>query len=66
MRTEVLTTNLRKIGLNIVGTVGTLVQARQRGLIPAVTPLLDELMIGGFRMNMQLYQTAQQLASELD
>lgn len=56
----------RSLRLNIVGTVGTLVQAKQRGLIPAVTPLLDELMLGGFRMNMQLYQTAQQLAGELD
>ena len=29
------------IGLNIIGTVGTLIKAKQRALIPAVTPLLD-------------------------
>ncbi|MBO1351751.1 MAG: DUF3368 domain-containing protein [Hormoscilla sp. GUM202] len=54
------------IGLNIIGTVGTLIKAKQRGLIPAVTPLLDELIIKGFRINIQLYQTALQRAGELD
>lgn len=51
-------------GLNYIGTVGILVQARQNGLIAAVTPLLDDLIAFGFRMNEALYRTAQELADE--
>jgi predicted nucleic acid-binding protein len=53
-------------GLNHVGTVGLLVLARQRGLIAAVSPLLDELITSGFRMNEELYRTAQRLAGEAE
>ena len=51
-------------GLNKTGTVGTLILAKQRGLIPAITPLLDNLMAAGFHMSPNLYQTAQSLANE--
>ena len=51
-------------GLNHIGTLGILVQARQNGIIAAVTPLLDDLIESGFRMNEALYRTAQQLAGE--
>ncbi len=44
--------------------MGILVQARQNGIIAAVTPLLDDLIESGFRMNEALYRTAQQLAGE--
>jgi predicted nucleic acid-binding protein len=51
-------------GLNKTGTVGTLVVAKKRGLISTVTPLLDELWAGGFRMSEELYQRARVLAGE--
>jgi uncharacterized protein len=51
-------------GLNYIGTVGILVQARQNGLIAAVTPLLNDLIASGFRMDEALYRTAQELADE--
>jgi predicted nucleic acid-binding protein len=51
-------------GLNKTGTVGTLIVAKKRGLIAAVTPLLDALMASGFRMSEELYRTAQMLAGE--
>ncbi len=53
-------------GLNHIGTVGILVQARQNGIIAAVTPLLDDLIESGFHMNEALYRTAQQLAGEVE
>lgn len=53
-------------GLNYIGTVGVLIQARQNRLIAAVTPLLDELMASGFHMNEVLYRTAQELANEAE
>jgi predicted nucleic acid-binding protein len=51
-------------GLNKTGTVGTLIVAKRWGLVPAVTPLLDELQVAGFRMSETLYQTARALADE--
>jgi predicted nucleic acid-binding protein len=51
-------------GLNKTGTVGTLIVAKKRGLVSAVTPLLDELQTAGFRMSEALYQTARDLAGE--
>jgi len=51
-------------GLNKTGTIGTLIMAKKRGLIPSVSPLLDELIAKGFRMSQELYQTARQIANE--
>lgn len=51
-------------GLNQIGTVGTLVLAKQGGLIAAVTPLLNDLINFGFRISEELYRTAQELAGE--
>ena len=50
--------------LNRIGTVGILIVAKKRGLIPTVTPLLDELQAAGFHMGEELYQTTRVLAGE--
>lgn len=42
-------------GLVIVGTVGTLLTAKNDGLIPRLKPLLDTLMEDGFRLSKKLY-----------
>lgn len=51
-------------GLNQSGTLGVLVLARKRNLVPAITPLLERLLDTGFRMSDDLYQTALVLAGE--
>lgn len=51
-------------GLRKTGAVGMLIVAKKRGLIPAVTPLLDRLLASGFRMSDELYRTASILAGE--
>lgn len=51
-------------GLNVTGTVGTLIAAKKRGFIDNVTLLLDGLITSGFRMSAKLYQTAQALSGE--
>lgn len=51
-------------GLNKSGTIGTLIVAKQRGLVETVTPLLDSLMASGFHMSEELYQMAHVLAGE--
>ncbi len=53
---------IRKI--NTIGTLGCLVLAKKRGLIPSVKPLLEALSISGFRMDEKLYQRALSLALE--
>jgi len=51
-------------GLRKTGTIGTLVTAKQRGLLSTVTPCLYALRASGFRMSDDLYQQAIQLAGE--
>ena len=52
-------------GLSKTGTVGTLIAAKQYGLLPAVTPLLDSLLASGFRLSDEIYNKARQLATEV-
>jgi predicted nucleic acid-binding protein len=49
-------------GLNKIGTIGTLIAAKKRGLVPALTPLLDHLRVTGFRMGDDLYRETLRLA----
>jgi uncharacterized protein len=51
-------------GLKKTGTLGTIVLAKQMGLIASVTPLLDHLRDDGFRMSGSLYQKVIALAGE--
>lgn len=51
-------------GINKTGTLGTLVLAKKRGLVPALSPLLDALVQAGFRMSPELRRQALKLAGE--
>jgi len=51
-------------GLKKVGTIGTPIAAKNRGFVPEVTPLLDDLRAAGFRMSEDLYRTDRMLAGE--
>lgn len=51
-------------GLNKTGALGTLIMAKRQGLVPLVTPLLDQLRGVGFHMGEALYQTVRALAGE--
>lgn len=53
------------LGIPQTGTVGILLVAKRRGLIPTVTPLLDELAANGIRLSSRLYEEARRLAGEL-
>jgi predicted nucleic acid-binding protein len=52
------------LGVSQTGTVGILVIAKERGLIPAVTPLLDQLRTHGVRLSSRVYEEARRLAGE--
>ena len=45
-------------GLPVVGTVGVLIAAKARHLIPAVKPILDALLAHGARISDELYRQA--------
>jgi predicted nucleic acid-binding protein len=45
-----------RLGLNVLGTLGLLLEAKKRGLIPAIAPVLGDLLQkAGFRVSQQLY-----------
>jgi hypothetical protein len=52
-------------GLQVTGLLGVLLQAKRNNLIPAIKPLLDQLIEqADFRVSSQLYTTILQSASE--
>ena len=53
------------LGLKTSGMIGVLIQAKRRGLIPAVQPLLETLQRLPFHMSTPLYEEALGLAGEL-
>jgi len=53
-----------RLGVRVIGTIGALVRAKQEGVIPSLTPLLDALESGGFRLGEALRTEALRLAGE--
>ncbi len=51
-------------GQAVVGTLGLLVHAKERGLIERVEPIMNELMESGFYVDSRLYGTILQQAGE--
>lgn len=47
-----------------MGTVGVLLLAKQRGVIPLVRPHLDALIAAGIFIDLSLYNRACQIAGE--
>ncbi|GHV89795.1 nucleic acid-binding protein [Spirochaetia bacterium] len=52
------------VGIKITGTVGILIIAKQRGLVPAIRPLLDILRTLNFYISDNLYHRALSAAKE--
>ncbi len=52
------------LGIPQTGTVGILLAAKRAGLIPSITPLLDQLTASGVRLSARLYEEARCLAEE--
>ena len=56
----------KRIGLPVTGTVGILLEAKRRGLIDAIKPLLDKLLESGVRLGVSLVNDTLQEAGEID
>ena len=54
----------RSLGIDVRGTLGTLLDAKKAGLIEAVSPLLDHLQALGFRLDARTRATVLDLAGE--
>ena len=53
-----------QIGLPVTGTVGILLEAKERGFVDAIRPLLDVLLENGVRLSPSLISDALQQAGE--
>lgn len=53
-------------GLNVIGTLGTLVTAKRAGLLKSIRPELDALLRTSFFLSPQLYDELLQAAGEID
>lgn len=54
----------KRLGLTLTGTLGVLLRAKERGLVPAVGPLIDRLRRGGIRLDNALVAEVLRLAGE--
>ena len=54
----------QRMGLRIIGTVGLLVRAKRAGLVPWISPLLNDLTKNGFHLSEDLKREALRLAGE--
>ena len=54
-----------RLGLDFTGLLGVLIEAKNQGLIPAVKPVLNELIaIASFRVGQALYHRVLQIVGE--
>jgi len=54
----------RQLGLDTIGTLGLLLLAKKLHHIPAVKPIVDELVSAGFHVSESLYKEVLELAEE--
>jgi predicted nucleic acid-binding protein len=53
-----------QLGLRVIGTAGVLLLAKQRGIVPALRPLLDALKASGFRLRKDVHDEVLNAAGE--
>jgi predicted nucleic acid-binding protein len=53
-----------QLGIKVVGMIGVLIKAKNKGLLPSLHPLLESVRTHGFRMSKELHQEALSLAGE--
>jgi len=52
------------LGISLTGTLGILLDAKRRGLVPALTPLIDDLQRLGFRLSERTRNAVVRMARE--
>lgn len=54
----------KRLGLPLTGTLGILLAAKDKGLIPSVTPLIDELLEKGLYLSPEIVSKSLEIAGE--
>lgn len=55
----------RRMGVRVIGVLGILIEAKSRGFIPAVAPILEALLTeAGFRISPNLYRRVLEASDE--
>lgn len=54
----------KQLGLQVIGTLGVLLRAKQMGVIKEISPFLDALQNAGFYMTNDLYLESLRIAGE--
>lgn len=55
----------RRLGLNVTGVIGILLEAKSKGLITLIRPLLDRLrQESGFYLSQQVYEEVLKMVDE--
>jgi predicted nucleic acid-binding protein len=55
-----------RLGLSLTGTIGVIIKAKLRGVIPSVKPLLDKIKQTNFRLSPELESLALRAADEFE
>lgn len=55
----------RRLGLTLTGTLGVLLKAKERGLIPRITPLVEQFRQGGIHLSDAVITETLRLAGEM-
>ena len=53
-----------KLGLNYTGTIGVIIKAKLKGIIPSIKPLLEKIKMTDFRISIELETQALREAKE--
>ncbi len=53
-----------KLGIEITGTIGVIIKARLRGIIPSIKPFLDKIRQTDFRLSVEIERQALEEAGE--
>ena len=56
----------KRLGFRITGTLGVLFNAKQKGLIPALKPFLDQLLFFNFRISQRIINKLLILSDEVE
>lgn len=54
----------KRLGFPLTGTLGVLLLAKEKGIIPALAPLIEELQQAGLHLGIKLIKKVLQLAGE--
>jgi predicted nucleic acid-binding protein len=54
----------QRMNLKVIGTIGILVRAKRAGLLPWITPVVNDLVEKGFHLSEELKREALRLAGE--